>query len=146
MTNIAVISIGSNIEPEKNAKKALRLLASAHKILAKSAFIRTKPIGFKKQPYFLNGVALIRTRMPRAKLNRWLKKTEKELGRVKTKIKGGPRTIDLDIITWNNRIVHEDFSKKWFVKKSMEKILPAIEKSLAESRKPRWVESLRENA
>ena len=144
MTNIAVISIGSNIGPEKNAKKALRLLASAHKILAKSAFIRTKPLGFKKQPDFLNAVALIRTRMPRAKLNRWLKKTEKELGRVRAKIKGGPRTIDLDVIVWNSKIVHPDFTRKWFVKKSMKKILQAIKKVFAGHKKPGWLQTLGE--
>ena len=37
------------------------------------------------------------------------KKIEKRLGRVKGPIKSGPRTIDLDIIVFNNKIVHKDF-------------------------------------
>ena len=109
MANQALISVGSNIDPEKNIAKSKRILAEEQELLAESKLIKTKPAGFQDQADFLNGAYLISSDLSYEDLNHYLKDIEKRLGRVKGPIKSGPRTIDLDIIVFNNKIVHKDF-------------------------------------
>ena len=63
------ISVGSNIEPEKNIPKALEKLKKYVRVVATSTFFRTMPIGRPEQGFFLNGVWLIETdKSQRAKI------------------------------------------------------------------------------
>ena len=124
--NIAVISVGSNIDPEANIEKARALLAREHELLGESAFVRTKPIGYRKQPDFVNGAFLVCTALDREGLERNLKEMEKKLGRVKTGIKFGPRAIDLDIVVWNGEVVDRDFYERGFVRKACCELLPEL--------------------
>ena len=126
--NIAVISVGSNIDPDANIEKARALLAREHELLGESAFVRTKPVGYSKQPDFVNGAFLVSTALDPKELERDLKEMEKKLGRVKTGIKFGPRAIDLDIIVWNGEVVDRDFYKRDFVKKACCELLPELAK------------------
>ena len=52
----AYISVGSNIEPEKNIPEALEKLKKYVRVKAISTFYRTIPIGRPEQSAFLNGV------------------------------------------------------------------------------------------
>ena len=124
--NIAVISIGSNIDSEVNIEKARSLLAGEHELLGESSFVRTKPVGYLKQPDFINGAFLLSTEMDQGELERNLKKIEKALGRVKTAIKFGPRTIDLDIVVWNGKVVDRDFYERDFVRNACCELLPEL--------------------
>jgi 2-amino-4-hydroxy-6-hydroxymethyldihydropteridine diphosphokinase len=121
--NSAVISLGSNIEPEQNMKKAIGFIMENFSLISKSELEWTKPRGFLDQPDFLNGVVLIETELSRRELHERLKDIEKKLGRVKTDNKAGPRTIDLDVIVWNGEIVHDDFNNYDFVKKAVSDII-----------------------
>ena len=51
------VSIGSNIEPEKNILAALRSLKEVLFVTGISSFYRTAAIGRAEQPPYLNGVA-----------------------------------------------------------------------------------------
>lgn len=124
--NIAVISVGSNIDPEINIEKARSLLAGEHELLGESSFVRTKPIGYLEQPDFINGAFLISTEMEQGALERNLKKIERALGRVKSAIKFGPRTIDLDIVVWNGKVVDRDFYERDFVRNACFELLPEL--------------------
>jgi 2-amino-4-hydroxy-6-hydroxymethyldihydropteridine diphosphokinase len=122
--NCAVVSIGSNIEPRKNIPYAIDILSSRHTVLAVSSLIQTKPIGFTKQPDFANGCILISTVLSIEQFVSCLKEIELQLRRRKTANKSGPRTIDLDIIIWNNQIVDNDFYKRDFLRELILQILP----------------------
>lgn len=69
-----------------------------------SAVVETEPWGVTGQPRFLNAVAEIETDLePSALLDRLLD-VERGLGRVRAE-KWGPRTIDLDLLLYGERLV-----------------------------------------
>ena len=107
----AIVSVGSNIEPEKNLQSARDLLASEATLLGEATVLQTVPDGYQDQPDFLNGAYLLGTDMSYEDFNQYLKSVEVRLGRVKGPIKSGPRCIDLDIIIWDGDVVHSDYSQ-----------------------------------
>jgi 2-amino-4-hydroxy-6-hydroxymethyldihydropteridine diphosphokinase len=124
--NQVAIGVGSNIRPRENIARAIERIGSEHRLLGRSRFVFTRPIGTKEQPDFLNGSILIETSMNHAELKRWLKDLEQEIGREKGVDKYGPRPIDLDVLVWNGKIIHQDVSERGFLKKAILEILPEL--------------------
>jgi len=124
--NQAVIGLGSNIAPEKNIREAIRLIGQAHPIVGTSTIVTTQPIGYEDQPDFLNGVVRINTKMGLKGLDAWLRCLEGRLGRVRTKNKYGPRTIDLDIVVWNGEIIDKDVHERDFLKQGVLEVWPNL--------------------
>ena len=120
--NSAIIAIGSNIEPDRNISKMLDLLKEEVEIIQVSKMIKTKPIGITEQSDFTNGTVKIKTQMSDEELNKRLKKIEDLLGRDRTVPKFGPRTIDLDILVFNDEIVDNDFYSRDFLRQSAEEL------------------------
>lgn len=103
MGNNVYLSVGTNIgDRENNIKQALILLEKHPNINKEkmSSIYETDPVGLTEQPKFLNGVLEISTSLSPLELLDYTQKIEKELGR-KRDIKWGPRTIDLDILLYN---------------------------------------------
>jgi 2-amino-4-hydroxy-6-hydroxymethyldihydropteridine diphosphokinase len=113
--NQALISVGSNIEPDKHIQQARAILAAEHRLLDESQLIRTAPEGITDQPDFLNGAWLVETELDAEAFNAYLKGVEDRLGRDRTGPKFGPRTLDLDVIGWNGQVVHHDYPARSFV-------------------------------
>jgi len=124
--NTAVISIGSNINAIKNVEKALELIAAEVTIVRTSDFDFTEPIGFEDQPDFLNGAVLVETGKNLNDLTLFLKNIEKRLKRVRTENKFGPRTIDLDIVVWDNTVIDDDVFSRSFLKEAVKFLIPNI--------------------
>lgn len=124
--NTAVIGVGSNIDPERNIARAKKRIAGDHRLIRTSSFVRTRPIGISDQPDFLNGVFLIETRFNRKSLRHWLQAMEDELKRDRSLPKYGPRTIDLDIVIWNGRVVDQDIYQRDFLKTAVLEVLPDL--------------------
>jgi 2-amino-4-hydroxy-6-hydroxymethyldihydropteridine diphosphokinase len=124
--NCAAVSIGSNIDAKENIRKAITAVSKAHTLLKVSPLVQTKPVGFPDQPDFINGCMLVSTELPKEQFNRYLKDLEKHLKRVRSENKNGPRTIDLDIIVWNDQIIDNDFYEREFLKNSILELLPSI--------------------
>lgn len=120
--NTAIISIGSNIDAEQNIARMLKILGNEVEILKVSTLVKTKPIGIEDQPDFTNGALKAETEMNREELTRLLKTIEDELGRDRSAPKFGPRTIDLDIVVWNDEIVDEDYYNRDFLQKSVDEV------------------------
>ena len=100
MGHIAYIGIGSNLGDKLDqCEKAISeiLKVDHHKLLAKSSFFKTQPVGYTSQDWFVNGVMKIETDLEPFDLFRMLKAIESRLGRLKT-FRWGPRSIDLDIL------------------------------------------------
>lgn len=107
----AFISLGSNIGNKlKYLNSAIEKIENLEgtNVTKKSDFIETEPWGYLEQEGFLNGVIEIETFMTAKELMTSLLEIEKELDRVRD-IKWGPRTIDLDIILYDNLISDDDF-------------------------------------
>jgi len=113
MTNRAVISIGSNIEKEKNLPTAIRLLGEACQITAVSSIYESEAVikgpHPENLPRFWNAAVLIDTDLDPVKLKKTvLTPIEKKLKRVRTSDKYAPRTIDLDLILFDDEILDLD--------------------------------------
>jgi 2-amino-4-hydroxy-6-hydroxymethyldihydropteridine diphosphokinase len=85
---------------------AISGLAAVSRVAAVSSVYETIPIGGPDQGPFLNAVVVVDTaRTPRGLL-RELLFIERSLGRVRD-TRWGPRTLDLDLILWNDQEVSE---------------------------------------
>ncbi len=104
MKHRAYVALGTNIEPkEKHLSKAIRQLREHPSIQMnqKSSIYETEPVGYTNQDYFLNMVVEIDTDLSPERLLSACQTIEQELGR-KRIIKNGPRTIDLDILLFDD--------------------------------------------
>ncbi len=128
-----ILGVGSNIEPRENVRRSAEILAAEHKLLGESNFITTSPVGFQDQDDFLNGAFLIESELGYEDLNRYLKEVEKRLGRVKGPIKSGPRTIDLDIIIMDGKIMHDDYHTADYTRIPVREIIERFEIKVRES-------------
>ncbi len=105
--NIAYIALGSNIEPRvEYLQRALRMLKDHEHISIEmqSSIYETKPVGYQDQGLFLNMVAKIQTSLSPFDLLSFCQSVENTLGR-KRIIRFGPRTVDLDILLYNQKRV-----------------------------------------
>lgn len=106
---LAAIALGSNLgDTVANLRSAARELAALGKIVARSSFYETKPVGGPKgQDNFLNAVILLNPyepfRSPDVLLEALLN-IEKKHGRER-RIRWGPRTLDLDLLTLGDSIL-----------------------------------------
>lgn len=102
------LGIGSNLGDRRiNIKSAVEKIGKLKgaRVIKLSKIIETSPVGGPAgQGKFLNAVLKIRTSLSPLTLLKKLKQIEKSLGRKKT-VRFGPRTIDLDILFFGERII-----------------------------------------
>lgn len=131
MENLAYIALGSNMGDRfEYLKKAIFLLNSHEEIrvVNTSSIYETDPVGYTDQDQFLNMAVQVITRLKPHELLDECLRIEEELGR-KREIRWGPRTLDLDILLYNQEnietekltIPHPRMSERAFV------ILPLLE-------------------
>lgn len=104
------LAIGSNLgDREKTITMAIKKLEENVAIIVKkkSSLLVTKPYGNIDQPDFLNGVIEIETSLTPKNLLTFLMNIEEQLGRER-KGHWSARTIDLDIIFYDDLIFNED--------------------------------------
>ncbi len=106
-----LIALGSNItgpwgSPAETLDRAVEeIAANGADVLARSSWIETKPYGVSDQPGFVNGAIEIKTTLPPEELLVMLHGIEIAAGR-KRREKWGPRTLDLDIIAYDDVIMN----------------------------------------
>jgi 2-amino-4-hydroxy-6-hydroxymethyldihydropteridine diphosphokinase len=104
------IGLGSNLgDREAYLRRALDQLGadSALEVVAVSSLRETDPVGFVKQPRFLNGAAAVENELPARELLERLLAVEQLLGRRREGPRFGPRTIDLDLLLHGDEVVDE---------------------------------------
>lgn len=100
------IAVGSNINPYINIPEALQMLKEVTRLEAVSSFYETEPIGNPEQPVYVNGVLMVTTGYgPRELKFDVLRDIENRLGRIRTADKNAPRSIDLDIILYDDLVM-----------------------------------------
>ena len=105
----AYIGVGSNIDPEMNIPRALRLLIEAVEVTGISTFYRTAALGDDRQPSFYNGVFAVETALPPRELKFCLlRPLEERLGRRRSEDRYLPRTIDLDLLLYDDLVLNEE--------------------------------------
>ena len=97
--------LGSNIQPEKNLAMGVDLLRSQVKIVRASSVWETSSVG-SSGPNFLNMALLVSTALDAALFKgKVIRPLETQLGRVRSADKNAPRTIDIDIILFDNQLL-----------------------------------------
>lgn len=104
---IAYLSLGSNLgHREGHIRKAVKLLEKRCRVAGKSSLYDTEPLDHASQPHFLNCCVKIDTKMKPDGLLAFARHVESVLGR-RRRLKYGPRTIDIDIILYGERVVRK---------------------------------------
>ncbi|MCR4315599.1 MAG: 2-amino-4-hydroxy-6-hydroxymethyldihydropteridine diphosphokinase [Planctomycetes bacterium] len=107
--SFAAIGLGSNLGNRlEYIQGAISMVGNlpATTIVSRSSIMETEPVGGPKQGWFLNGAMVIETAISPQDLMRSLLSIEKALRRERV-VKNGPRTIDLDILLYDNKIIRE---------------------------------------
>jgi 2-amino-4-hydroxy-6-hydroxymethyldihydropteridine diphosphokinase len=103
--SIAWLVLGSNIEPELHLALAVDLLSRRSSLLAASSVWQSPPADGSDQPEFLNAAVMLKTALPPEEfLSRVIAPIEKELGRERSGDKFSPRTIDIDLALYGERV------------------------------------------
>ena len=124
--NQAIVALGSNIDSQKNIALAREILAKDFEVIAETDWFSTKPVGYAQQPDFLNGAVLIHTVLKLEQLRQHLKRIEDTLGRRRGVLTFGPRTVDLDIVVWNGKLLDPDFYERDYLKKAVLDLEPDL--------------------
>jgi 2-amino-4-hydroxy-6-hydroxymethyldihydropteridine diphosphokinase len=104
------VGLGANLGPrEETLRRAVELLAAAEgvEVVAVSTLRETDPVGVLDQPRFLNGAVAVDTTLPPRELFRVLLGVERALGRARDGTRWGPRTVDLDLLVYEEEVVDE---------------------------------------
>ena len=131
------LALGSNLgDRPKNIQSAIECLQKNEIAVEKiSSVIETDPVGGPPQDKYLNAVIQCKTEQSPTQLLKTLQSIETKLGRERT-VKNGPRTIDLDILLYDNVIVslegltipHPRMFDREFVMIPLKEIAPEVVK------------------
>lgn len=130
----AYIAMGSNMGDKKAyMKHGVDALVQSKdfRVKAVSKFIETEPYGVKEQDNFLNGCMVAETLLTPEELLAFLQGVERSVNRVREG-KWGPRTLDMDIIFYDDLVIdsdnlkvpHMDMHNRDFVLVPLQQIAP----------------------
>lgn len=131
------IALGSNLaKPVDQVNCALEALAHMPRtsLVICSAFYRSKPLGPQNQPDFLNAVVALNTELPPEELLDCTQAIEQNQGRVRKAERWGPRTLDLDMLLYGDRVInterltvpHYDMKNREFMLYPLAEIAPEL--------------------
>lgn len=107
-TATAYIGLGSNLDgPEQQLQQAIDKLCAANDIEVQqcSSFYRSAPVGYADQDDFINAVCSISTQLSPQALLQVLMELEQQQKRERSGPVGGPRTLDLDILLYDDLLL-----------------------------------------
>lgn len=108
---IAYIAIGSNQKDPANQCRLAEIAINkvhATQLVCASSLYASSPMGPQDQPDYMNSVVKIETTLSAIELLDALQIIELSQGRERKKERWGPRTLDLDIILYNNEIIENE--------------------------------------
>ncbi len=104
----ATIGVGGNVGDVKRRFERLFFFLKKDKrveLLKTSLILKNPPFGYKDQDDFLNSIIVVKTSMQPQPFLDYLLRVEKLFGR-KRSFANAPRTLDLDIIFFDNRVIN----------------------------------------
>lgn len=123
----AYLNLGSNIQPENNLLKAVQLLQNYGEVVDVSNAWESEAIGMDG-PNYLNACLLFLTPIAQNKLKETvIRPIESKLGRQRSKNKYSPRTIDIDIILFDEEPYNHKFWNFAFVIIPLAEIYPTYQ-------------------
>jgi 2-amino-4-hydroxy-6-hydroxymethyldihydropteridine diphosphokinase len=125
------IGIGGNVGDVKRRFEQLFIILQKEKrieLLRTSLILKNPPFGYKQQDDFLNAIIVLKTSMQARRFLSYLLHLEKRFGR-KRSFANAPRTLDLDIIFFDNRTVQTEALQlphpHWYKRESV--VIPLVE-------------------
>ena len=107
MVRLFILLGGNQGDKSLTFKEAItNLEKSVGQVVEKSSIYETEPWGFQSNDYFWNQVLIILTQLPPEEVLQHTKRIEKELGRTRTKEKYCSRIIDIDILFYDDLVLH----------------------------------------
>lgn len=100
------VSLGSNIDREKNLRGGLEELREAFGELVLSPVYESSAVGFEGEP-FLNLVAAFDTGQSIEAVDATLSRIEERHGRIRGEERFAPRTLDIDLLLFGDRVVQQ---------------------------------------
>lgn len=100
---LALLSLGSNLEPERHLAAAASALRSEFPGIRFSPVYRYAAVGFDG-PAFLNAAAVLETALTPEQLNDWLHALEDAHGRRRDVPRFSSRTLDIDLVFYGDLI------------------------------------------
>lgn len=108
MTELAILELGSNIDPERHLPAAIRAIKALGTIQGISKVYETEPFGPPGQPAFINAALALSTELQPLALRHALRQIETEQGRQRSSDRYAPRGIDLDICLFGDQIINNE--------------------------------------
>jgi 2-amino-4-hydroxy-6-hydroxymethyldihydropteridine diphosphokinase len=108
MNTVYLIIGGNKGDRKSNLAEAIRLLANrVGDVLLKSSLYETAAWGNENQPAFYNQVLLLQTVLSPTALLSEILQIEQLLGRIRNEHKWMERTMDIDILYYNDEIINK---------------------------------------
>lgn len=120
--NTALVMLGSNSQPEQNIELAIDKLSQFFEIEKQSLLVETKPHGKYYISNFQNLALKILSEETAEETKLIFKDIEKEMGRSPESKTKGAIPIDIDLIFWNDNLLHRDYERFEFVKKCIDEL------------------------
>ena len=136
------LSLGSNIKAEINLPNAMLILRKVGDIKAVSNVWESHAVG-SEGPNFLNACVLFLSHLQPAELKEQIiRPIEAELGRIRHADKNAPRTIDIDIVLFDERPLNIEFWGYAFVAVPLAELIPGFEHPIRHEKLIRVAEQL----
>lgn len=103
------VGIGSNVEPERRIREALRLMRQRFGALRISPVYRNPAVGFQGDDFY-NLVVGFQSNGQVAALNAALDEIEEQCGRLRGGPRFAPRTLDLDLLLYGDLVTESPVS------------------------------------
>lgn len=137
---LTYIALGANLSipagpPQATLAAAAERLAACGHIAARSSLYSTAPVGFAKQPRFVNAVLALETNLSPRNLLSTLLAIEHDFGRKRDPRRpSGPRTLDLDLLYYDDLVLaasglelpHPRLAERAFVLVPLHEIAPDL--------------------
>ena len=131
-SHVAYLSLGSNILPEENLVRAVKLLQKYGEIEAISSAWESKSVG-AEGPNYLNACISFVSSFSSAELKeKVITPIEQALGRKRTGNKFAPRTMDIDIVIFDNVSCDDKYWQQAFVVVPLAEIFPTFTNPLTQ--------------
>jgi 2-amino-4-hydroxy-6-hydroxymethyldihydropteridine diphosphokinase len=121
--NTVIIMLGSNSQAETNITLTTKKLAAFFDIVAQSSLIITEPFGYHYVNDFHNIALKLLSDKTAEETRLVFKQIEREMGRTPGSKKEGIIPIDIDMIFWNQTLVHNDYNRFDFVKRCVDDLI-----------------------
>ena len=131
-SHFAYLNLGSNIQPEINLVQAIKLLRDYGEVQNVSNAWESKSVG-AEGPNYLNACVLFKCPFMQVELKeKIIRPIEAQLGRKRSENKFAPRTIDIDIVLFDNKPNNDKFWNYAFIIVPLAEIYPEYQNPLTQ--------------